>query len=347
MIKDIKKNLLVTLSDNNFIDQAKQLFSSVYFNSGWDGDYMLLAEDIPEEELKWFREKGILIYKCDPIKKINLKSGHQPIILDKLYLFTTWFKQWERIVYTDSDVIVRYSLNGLTKVKGIAASDSTIKIGEQFFDDHELYQSIQRTFNLKYRKKSFNTGLFVFSTDIITERLFDELLLLYEKYQHAAKCNEESIMNLYFYDNWKLLSGAYNFLVSILIGRNESFNRINAIAYHFITIIGCEECRPWHKNNPFYLEWKENLRKSDQINLNNRPIGKEFGRLPLWYNDLLIRRNFNNKLKLKDIPRLIYERVHEILGDVGRLIQHRNEKVYYKLKKIKGDKKTKHNCNSC
>ena len=38
-IKNIsnKKNLLVTLADNNYIDQAKQVFSSVYFNAGWSG----------------------------------------------------------------------------------------------------------------------------------------------------------------------------------------------------------------------------------------------------------------------------------------------------------------------
>ena len=47
----MKKNLLVTLADENYIDRAKQLFSSVYFNAGWKGDYMLLAHEIPEEKL--------------------------------------------------------------------------------------------------------------------------------------------------------------------------------------------------------------------------------------------------------------------------------------------------------
>ena len=57
----MKKNLLVTLADRNFLDQAKQLFSSVYWNAGWDGDYMLLAFKIPEQELEWFRKKRILV----------------------------------------------------------------------------------------------------------------------------------------------------------------------------------------------------------------------------------------------------------------------------------------------
>jgi hypothetical protein len=49
-------NLLVAIADANHIDQAKQLFSSVYFNAGWKGDYMLMAHEIPEKELLWFRD---------------------------------------------------------------------------------------------------------------------------------------------------------------------------------------------------------------------------------------------------------------------------------------------------
>ena len=59
----MKKNLLVTLADKNYLDAAKQLFSSVYFNSGWNGDYMLLSYDIPKKELQWFRDRGIIVRK--------------------------------------------------------------------------------------------------------------------------------------------------------------------------------------------------------------------------------------------------------------------------------------------
>jgi len=48
----MKKHLLVTLANENYINQAKQLFSSAYFNGGWDGDYLLLAHEIPENKLK-------------------------------------------------------------------------------------------------------------------------------------------------------------------------------------------------------------------------------------------------------------------------------------------------------
>ncbi|HZL42655.1 MAG TPA: hypothetical protein VFD66_05190, partial [Verrucomicrobiae bacterium] len=57
----------MTLADRNFLPQAKQLFSSVYWNAGWAGDYMLLAHEVPEDQLQWFQDKGILIRNVKPL----------------------------------------------------------------------------------------------------------------------------------------------------------------------------------------------------------------------------------------------------------------------------------------
>jgi hypothetical protein len=63
----VKKDLLVTLADANYVDQARQVFSSAYWNGGWSGDYMLLAYGVPERDLQWFRDKGILVTECEPV----------------------------------------------------------------------------------------------------------------------------------------------------------------------------------------------------------------------------------------------------------------------------------------
>ena len=74
----MKKDLLVTLADSNYVDQAKQLFSSVYWNAGWRGDYMLLAYNIAERDLKWFRDKGILVKEC---KAVLTDSANKSVML--------------------------------------------------------------------------------------------------------------------------------------------------------------------------------------------------------------------------------------------------------------------------
>ena len=58
------KNLFVTLADKNYLDQIKQLFSSIYFNAGWNGDCMLLSHEIADSDLEWFQSRGILVKKC-------------------------------------------------------------------------------------------------------------------------------------------------------------------------------------------------------------------------------------------------------------------------------------------
>lgn len=66
-MKNIKHNLIVTLANRRYLNHAKQVFSSLYFNAGWDGDYMLLAHQIPKQELEWFSKRGILVKECDNI----------------------------------------------------------------------------------------------------------------------------------------------------------------------------------------------------------------------------------------------------------------------------------------
>ena len=118
-----KKNLLVTIADEGYVDAAKQVFSGAYFNAGWKGDYMLLSYKIPEEKLKWFRDKGIIVKKCEPLVDEKKFGRWFSAALSRLYLFKTEFKKWNKIVYIDGDMIIRASLDDLLKINGFAAVD--------------------------------------------------------------------------------------------------------------------------------------------------------------------------------------------------------------------------------
>ena len=61
----MKNNLVVTLANKRYIEQAKQVFSSLYFNAAWRGDYMLLAYQVPQKDLTWFLKRGIIVKKCE------------------------------------------------------------------------------------------------------------------------------------------------------------------------------------------------------------------------------------------------------------------------------------------
>lgn len=330
-----KKDVIVTLADSNYLQQAKQLFSSVYWNAGWKGDYLLLAHDVPDEELKWFKEKGILTFNCAPLFDDLIGMGYNPVILDKLYLFSTYFKQWKTIVYLDSDVIIKGSLNKILNVKKFSAADATIKLGNQFYNSNVLFDEIKIKYNLKV--KSFNTGIFVFPTILIKENTFEELINLFKRYRKIAKCNEETILNLYFYKNWLLLPGVYNYFVSVQMAEDRKFKRMKAIVYHFLKVIGHDEYRPWHCENFYYKEWNKNLENAEKIDLSKPNEMKSWCSLKIVYYSFIIKyikiTGYNLQKALKNISHCLNQK----MGNLGLFIKGKNEKLYNKLKKSNGN----------
>jgi len=218
-----QKNLLVTLATSKYLILAKQLFSSVYFNAGWKGDYMLLASQVPEKHLKWFREKGILVKKCKPFYKQkggdeNEKGVNSRIGTLKFLLFTPEFKKWNNIVFLDSDIIVSASIDTLTKVRGFAAvPDSAGPLINQFVrqDDtnNALFRDLYQNYNL--RKLSFNSGVLAFSSDIIKKNTFYQLKTLNRKYEKIRITSDQMAFNLLFQKKWKRLPILYNSLLLV------------------------------------------------------------------------------------------------------------------------------------
>jgi lipopolysaccharide biosynthesis glycosyltransferase len=113
-----KKDLIVTLADANFVDQAKQLFSSVYFKAGWAGDYLLLTNNLSDLDRAWFENKGIIVYNQPLISKEAFsEKAYPPLLFSKFYLFTRYFKKWRKVIFLDADIIVRGSLEELATVR--------------------------------------------------------------------------------------------------------------------------------------------------------------------------------------------------------------------------------------
>ena len=116
-----KRNILVTLADENYIDQAKQVFSGAYHNAGWSGDYMLLCNNIDRKDKEWFQKKGIIVNeKNPPLNKEGWNFGNKekrfPLTVSfKFYLFTPEFKKWKKVVFLDADTIIRGNLDKLKR----------------------------------------------------------------------------------------------------------------------------------------------------------------------------------------------------------------------------------------
>jgi len=359
----MKENLLVTLADKNFIQQAKQLFSGVYWNAGWKGDYMLLAHEIPEKELKWFRDKGILIKKCKSLYKrssgnyfLSHWKEYPSTLFDIFYLFTPEFKKWKNIVALEADIIIRASLDKLIKLKGFWATDllDNAKLSAQFADN-KIPEIIKKEYNLD--EPSFNPGVIAFSTDIINDNSFRDIKRLSDTYREISN-GDEGIFNLFFYKKWKKLPFSYN----VWPGRiNLRFNikreNVRGIVLHFVGGTGKDNLKPWDKEDFFYKEWKSNLDKAELIDLNNIPKGKKINsfRIFLYSSYMHIKPYLSINFSLNGfyhfyfkIKKIIIQALFLIkklfhflkylpdrfIGKFGIFLKKHNPNLYTKLKNI-------------
>ena len=269
----MKKNLLVTLADRNYIEQAKQLFSSAYWNAGWKGDYMLLAYKIPEKDLKWFRKKGILVKKCKLFYNKDFPAW--PVtVLGKFYLFTPEFKKWKTVIFLDGDIIVRASLNRLTKIKGFAAVQDIIPRNKLYYHfpgpkerNKEVFNKLKKNYSL--RARAFNSGVMAFNTSIIKKNSFLKLKKIFEKYKEICPFGEQPILNLFFYKKWTKLPRTYN--VFPYLSAEGNYIEPEKIKGKILHITAH---KPWNPENYFYKEWKDNLKRAEKINLKKVPRGK-------------------------------------------------------------------------
>jgi len=319
------RNLVVTLADRSFVQQAKQLFSSVYWNAGWRGDYMLLSHQIPENELKWFREKGIFIKECEPL--IDLLTGennYPPVVYDKLYLFTAEFKKWNCVVFFDSDIIVKSNIERLTNIKtfGAIRDAGNKSLKDQFCHSKGIF-SIE---NYNLNSSSFNSGVMAFKTDIITDNLFSELKCLVRNHYTESRFADQAVLNLCFYKKWEKLSPIYNVYIDKYNYKLPDY--FKCVAVHFFSNVGYVPL--WSEKNPFFTEWKSNLKKAENIDLHKIVQKKEWNRLKILFYTLLLKTiNPYNRIKAF---------INNVLGKCGQWLKQKHPAIYFKLKSHRNGK---------
>ncbi len=267
-------SVLVTLADKNYLEQAKQLFSSSYHKGLWRGDFLLLAYEIPENtpELSWFRQKNIIVKHCANFLETPGGIYSHPSFFAKFYLFKPFFKQWQNVVYLDGDILVRKPITELAKARGFFASIdmSPSNLSHQFTypqfepqtwneQKHLLFIELVSRFDLK--EISFNAGVLVFSSDVIEKNTFEMLQPLTLRYSEINKYGDQAILNLYFYRRYNLLASRYNHFVPGAFSMENITNDIDATILHFAGFA----VKPWRKESPFYEEWSENLKRADEI----------------------------------------------------------------------------------
>ncbi|MCB9358784.1 hypothetical protein H6503_02540 [Candidatus Woesearchaeota archaeon] len=332
------KAAIVTLADRKYVRAAKALFSSIFQNSGWKGDYILMSESIPDDRLDAFKKKGIKIYQCKcPYHK---RWYYWPkTIFNKFLLFDDYFKQWDIIIFLDSDMIVNGTLDHLLATDYFAAvSDFDHPISHQCIHrNRPEYKELKKKYDMT--KMSFNVGAMVINNKSISNKAKKELLGMFDKFKKVAFFPEQLIFNLYFYNKWKKLSFSYNYPLvtspSIRLSFKPQFIP-DATVYHLLTTP-----KPWIKGGMHNTMWKKYFNLFDEIDLKNRPCGRNvhYQQTLDLCNDIRMAISFDGYLfmlcwpfvKLRELPFII----DRCIGKLGRYIKKKNPQIYYFLRRIK------------
>lgn len=321
-----KKNLIVTLASDNYLDKAKQLFASVYFNAGWQGDYLLLAHEVKSEKLNWFIEKGIRILKTKALDNNTGPGNYPPVVLSKFYLFKEYFKKWDKIIFIDADVIVKASLDNLLNATSFSAPEvEHFKLKGEFTSDKIIIKELGLNRDYNLYSPALCSGVFAFDSNLIQADSFSILVSLYKKYKASCQYGEESIFNLYFYKKWNKLPVLYNYNPEHI----RNFYGVKKNIPSFLIHFGWST-KPWNKDSEYYSKWEYNLKKAEEINLEKRlPAIKEISDKEL--------KKIISYLSRKRIPRSIIIYLDRQIGRAGLAIKKINPNIYYKLSRKKNE----------
>ena len=121
----------------------------------------------------------------------------------KLYLFDTFFKQWDTIFYVDCGITIFSDISPILNERKpkilLAHSDAfptyEWKLRTQFDQTEESYETLEKTYNLT--QDYFQTTIMLYDTQIIEYNTFANLRKLMFKYP-CSITNDQGIIALYF-----------------------------------------------------------------------------------------------------------------------------------------------------
>ena len=196
---------IVLAADNAYLIPLETTIKSVLYHNR-DVDFYILNSDIAPE---WFKLLGrkmevvnSTIHNVHFDKELfeGYKTGPHINYATYFRFFATEVVDSDRVLYLDSDIIVTGELTSLFKLNLKGYSIGAV-------DDVYAYEG---------RESGFNAGVLLMDTAKWKEHsIVNSLLELAAEQNQAVHLGDQSILNIYFEDNWLALDETYNYMVGV------------------------------------------------------------------------------------------------------------------------------------
>lgn len=218
------KTVFVTLTDLKYLDKAKRTILDLRTRGNWKGDLVLLCVDfIPNNNFTDFYNvipKTInhvdTSYIVEQFKKFPIRDTcdnrqfDKLTQWDKLFVFSDYFRQWDRVIFLDAGLRVFDDVENLLSLdcsgKILAQDDAPEYDNEKRFGgivelacNSSVNNNFVKEFGLEVlHKRYFLNCMWMYDTKILDLCNYDMLVNYMNKYGPICRTNEMTIMNLLF-----------------------------------------------------------------------------------------------------------------------------------------------------
>lgn len=276
-----KKYCIATVTDSQFVGGTLVLIHSFLKHNSWfKGDIILFNNDLGEEEKKWFDHFPRLSFvEVDPElheRTENLALEYERFQNRKGQFYSlNAFKlyDYDRVLFLDSDLLIRGSFKSLFKHKG-----DLLVCGDAYYYKGKRRDPI--TFHKVSPKEAelldevwldtFNSGMMMIDKSVLTPENYQAMVDMINV-PHFSKItsshSDQMLINQHFRKQYTLVSSTYNYrlVVAEQISAKDGVTYKDCIAVHYTA-----RKKPWvpfHairsiKEYPEYRqsfdEWQEN-----------------------------------------------------------------------------------------
>ena len=200
---------IVLAADNAYLVQLDTTIKSILCHNT-EVDFYILNSDIAPEWFKLLGRKMEVVNST--IHNVHLdkelfegyKTGPHLNYASYFRFFATEVVDSDRALYLDSDIIVTGDLTSLFKID---------------FKGHYI-GAVDDVYAYEGRKSGFNSGVLLMDVAKWKEHsIVNRLLELAAEKNQAVHLGDQSILNIYFEDNWLALDETYNYMVGVDIYR--------------------------------------------------------------------------------------------------------------------------------
>ncbi|HET1484636.1 TPA: glycosyltransferase family 8 protein [Streptococcus pneumoniae] len=196
---------IVLAADNAYLIPLETTIKSVLYHNR-DVDFYILNSDIAPEWFKLLGRKMEVVNST--IRSVHIdkelfesyKTGPHINYASYFRFFATEVVESDRVLYLDSDIIVTGELATLFEIDLKGYSIGAV-------DDVYAYEG---------RKSGFNSGVLLMDVAKWKEHsIVNSLLELAAEQNQVVHLGDQSILNIYFEDNWLALDKTYNYMAGV------------------------------------------------------------------------------------------------------------------------------------